>query len=165
MVQQPNNFGEFSDGQTPIASGNNSGGWRTFTKFVISIISAGAQSFTNMPAALTELIATDIFRHTEDLTYCTQFRLQVGINVAGFAGSTLGIQYSLDGGTNWFGLDNGTADVISTVTLLLTSNGHIVTAWTDIATLGRADVLLRIVGIDGNGAVDPSFNTLEVQFR
>lgn len=79
--------------------------------------------------------------------------------------ANVGIQYSLDNGSNWFGLDNGTADVISTVINLMGTLGFKITAWTNITTLAKVDVLLRLVGIDGNGAIDPILLNIEVQFR
>lgn len=160
--------GDVQDGQTPIGRDLSTGSplWRTYTKFKgMFLTDPQGIEFNNQPAVLTELFGNPNTRLSEDLTYCTQFRLLTQVTTVGLAGSNLGIQYSLDGGTNWFGLDNGTADVISTVVNLLTSTGHIISGWTDIDSLGRVDVLLRIVGLDGNGVVDPAFTRIEVQFR
>jgi len=245
------------------------------TKFIAPIFKGAALTWTNHPAALTELIGQTRYRTQQDLSYITQFRLQghiltignfvkasgtvtcvsgeaadtVTVNglvytavsgakandtefsidtgdnetatdladsidddtrtgtvddltstattnvvtsvstVAGTGGNAttqassngtrfavtspftlgleanLGIQFSLDSGSNWFGLDNGTADVISAVTLLIGTTGDKLSAWTNLAIAAQADVLLRIIGIDGDGAIDPVLLNIEVQFR
>jgi len=165
MVQEPTNFGVFSDGQTPIASGLNTGGWRTYIKFIVSIFKTVGTGWGNMPAALTEIFANEVLRETVDLTYVTQFRLIINVTTLGSVNAELGVQYSTDSGTNFNGLDNGTQDSNSTVTASLSATGHITTAWTDLASGARADILLRIMGENGDGVADPAVSTVEVQFR
>ena len=84
------------------------------------------------------------------------------------ANAKLGVQYSTDGGSNWFGLDNGTADTISTLTASTTgSTGFNSHAWATITANGKADVLLRVVGLvsGGAGTGDPDFAGIQIQFR
>jgi hypothetical protein len=84
--------------------------------YVIPILIAAATTWSNMPAALTELLGNAVRRQIRDLQQFTQFRFHVNVIAAGLAGSKLGVQYSLDSGTNWSGLDNGTAAAIRTLT-------------------------------------------------
>ena len=131
-----------------------------------SFLNANAAVWTNMPLALTEIFGVVTRRQTLDLLNADQFRIIVNIGTAGVAGSIIGIQYSLDGGTTWKGLDNGTAGSISTLTQVLTSTGSLVTAYGSIAVEARINSLLvRAVGKDGDGVVDPAFNTIAIQVR
>lgn len=58
-----------------------------------------------MPAALTEFLGTTVRRFRANLNGLTKFALEIEPTIAGIAGSKLGLQYSLDNGTTWKGMD------------------------------------------------------------
>lgn len=140
-------------------------------KNFILVVSHGEASrvWTNQPAALTELFGATEDRSQVDLTNVTQYRLVTNLLVLNAENlARLGVQYSLDSGANWFGLDNGTADVISTVfSDITTATGFNTHAFTNIATAAKADVLIRVVGLvsGGSGTGDPDFAKIEIQFK
>ena len=85
-----------------------------------------------MPAALTELSGNAVRRQICDLQQFREFRFHVNVIAVGLAGSKLGVQYSLDDGTNWNGLDNETAATISTLTQPIDALETFMTAWATI---------------------------------
>lgn len=122
-------------------------------------------AWTNKNVALQEFLNTNQRRLTIDLTNATQFRIIANVTTQGVSGSVTGIQYSTDGGTTFRGLDNGTANTNSTVTLSDLGTGSKVTAWTNLAAGAKADVLLRIAGSGGDGAADPAFSNISIQIK
>lgn len=124
-------------------------------------------TWTSMPAASTELVGATTSRVQHDMSGCQQMRLAANIITAGFAGSKLSVQYSLDDGATWFFMD-GTADGdvgAETPQIVLTSTGYVKSAWMTIAAAARTDVLLRIVGDDGNGVASPAFARIRAECR
>ena len=131
--------------------------------------SVASQVWTNQPAAITEILGTAENRSQVDLTGFTSYRLMVDLLVVNADETTakLGVQYSLDAGANWFGLDNGTADTISTLCAdINTAAGLITHAKANITAVAKVDVLLRVVGLvsGGGGDGDPDFAKVEIQF-
>ena len=133
------------------------------------IIALAANTWTNQPAALTELLGNTIRRCAVDLTNVTQYRLVVKVTTLNAENlAKLGVQYSLDNGSNWFGLDNGTADTISTLTASITgATGFNTHAFANITALAKVEVELRVVGLvsGGSGTGDPAFEKIEIQFK
>jgi hypothetical protein len=120
---------------------------------------SGSATWTDMPAALTEWFNS--MRVRVDLTAMTQARLMVRINTAGFTGSSVRIQYATDAGeTTWAYLDGGTGPSLS-----LNATGTLASAWVNLIPAVKADVVLRFVGIDGNGAADPVFGSIILWVR
>lgn len=120
------------------------------------------QTWTNMPAALTELFGATWSRRVADLTDLTEFRLSATQSVAGAAGALLRAEYSTDGGTNWNNLESaGTAADLA----VGTGTGLKVGAWGLIAAPALGDVQLRIRGLNGDGAADPAFRYIGLEFR
>ena len=100
------------------------------------------------------------------LNQFSQFPFHVNVIVVGLAGSKIGIQYSLDSGTNWSGLDNGTAAAISALTQPIDAIGTFMTEWATINSAARrTGVMLRIVGQDGNGAADPDLSNIVIECK
>jgi hypothetical protein len=131
-----------------------------------AIFSGAAATWSNMPLALTEIFGSTIRRRIKDLRGYTQWRLAVDINTGAISTAVLGVQYSLDSGSTFNGLDNGTAATLSTVTANIENSGTLTSAWATLNTAARvADVLLRIAGEGGDGATDPSISTIAVEFR
>jgi len=116
-------------------------------------------------AALEEYDGDDNWRTKINLTDLLQWRLvHHSLNGDGTPDCVIGVQYSTDGGNNWWGLDNGVADTLSTNTNSCDAEGNFVSGWTDLDATSQADVWLRIAGTGGdNGNVD--FGTIQVQFR
>lgn len=133
-------------------------------RFVGGIVFAAtpqtAQTWTNMPAAQTELFGTVFGRRSADLSDLTQFRLSVNQSVAGFVNSTLRAQFSTDAGMNWSDLESGgtTADLSVGV-----GTGLKIGAWGPLEPTAMADVQLRLVGENGNGTADPSFRYIAIE--
>ena len=127
--------------------------------YVPSVLSLNTaiRTWANMPAALTELPG---MRAQLDLTLASQARLTGNVQVAGFAGSSIGLQYSTDGGTTWTYLNGGTGPSIS-----LTSTGSVSSGWVNIAAAAKADVLIRVGGVGGNGVADPQLGLVILQVR
>lgn len=125
----------------------------------------GDQIWTDMPAAATLAFGTNRKVVSVDITGFKQVRLVLNKSgVAGFAGSKMIARYKTGSLSATAGdySDLGTSEVsvaVDVATTVLTS------AWTDIATGAKGDVLLAIVGSGGNGTVDPTFGSCELQFR
>jgi len=116
--------------------------------------------WTNMPAATTELFASTAWREKKDLAYATKYRIFVGQTQAGYAGADLNLQYSADG-ISFSAADTGAAGEVD----VGTGTGYKVGSWATLVAGAKSDVWLRIVGKQGNGAVDPRFNMIIVQFQ
>ncbi len=121
---------------------------------------AGAETWTAQPAALTEYLGGTSRRLKQDLTNMNQARLQVSLTTAANAGATLALQYSSDGGTNWFYLDN-----TSGPSCTISSTGLAVSGWVNLTAGAKADVLLRLVGAGGNAVINPVFVTVMAQIK
>jgi hypothetical protein len=123
-------------------------------------------SWTNKPAAFTEFDGNADHRVILDLTDMSEWRLlDRSADSAGTADCVLGAQYSTDDGTTWQGLDNGIVGSMSTATNSCDVVGYYITAWSPLNVTAQAEVFLRLVSSGGNGAADPDFGTVQVQFR
>ena len=118
----------------------------------------GATTWTNMPAALTAFLAVTTQNTQFDMSAFTQARLVAQIQVAGSGSAKLRVQHG-DGFT-WDYLDGS-----SEPSLDISSAGLKVSSWVTLESAARADRILRLVGIDGDGAADPDFGLIVVQFR
>jgi hypothetical protein len=130
-----------------------------YTANVIPLNGVSIATWTNQPAALTETPQT---RLSANLALYNEVRLSMNITVAGVSGALLRLQYTTDlsGATGWTYLNGGTGPEIA-----IGSTGIKTSPWATIVTLARAEVLLRLVGINGNGNVDPAFAVSTVQLR
>ncbi len=138
-------------------SGNLS--WSNPVPEVVTILAGDNLQWRNMPAALTEIFNATIHRTMVDLSNATQARLTVGVGRAGFATAELRGQYSTDGAT-WFYLDGTSGPSVP-----INAVGLQVSSWVNLDAGAQADVYIRIVGINGNGAADPRFGLITIQFR
>jgi len=119
------------------------------------------QAWTSMPAALTEFNANTQGRIKSDLTSATQARIVVKtMSTPGSAGSELRAQYSTDE-SSWNYLDGATGPS----TAITAANTTLVSGWVNLVSGAKADVFLRIVGINGDGVTSPSFGSINVQVR
>jgi len=122
-------------------------------------------AWTNKNVALQEFLNTNQRRLTIDMANATQFRIILNVTTQGASASVTGVQYSTDGGTTFRGLDNGNSGSNSTVTLSDLGTGSKVSAWTNLAAGAKADVILRIAGSGGDGALDPAFSNISLQIK
>jgi regulation of enolase protein 1 (concanavalin A-like superfamily) len=109
-----------------------------------------------MPAAVTEFLGLAIQRTKADLSVATQSRVTVRVGVVPYANAKIKVQYSTD--------ESAWVDLCS-VTMPATANKTNIGTWTDIPSGAKADVFLRLVGIDGNGVADPSFGLITIQVK
>ena len=117
---------------------------------------AALTAWTNMPAALTEFRAILNTRTKLDLTSATQSRITVRVGVAPVVNAKIKVQYSTDE-TTWVDL--------CSVTMPATANKTNVGVWTAVPAGAKADVFIRLVGIDGDGAADPTFGLITLQVK
>jgi hypothetical protein len=118
-------------------------------------------SWTNQPAALAELDGSTYYRTKQDMTNALQARLIVNVAVAGAATpAKLRVQYSIDQ-TTWRYLD-GTAGPSVNIN---SPTGLKVSSWASLEPGAKADVFLRVVGLDGDDTADPQFGLALVQFK
>jgi len=111
-------------------------------------------TWTNMPAALTEHPLGGM-RKKVDLTKASKARLITRVTTAGAANAILKVQYSTD--------ESAWTDLCGTPTIGTT--GTKVGAWTDVPSGAKADVFIRLVGINGDGALDPVFRGVTLQVK
>lgn len=129
--------------------------------YVEYTFSAAANTWTNQPAADTEFMATQ-FRLLTDLSSSREFRFNIlrsGGTVT--AGADCRVQYSATYGGVYANLDGGAGPEIdvSGAAQLNTSG------WVVITPGARADVYLRVMCKQGNGANDPQFRNVGLQVR
>jgi len=101
------------------------------------------------PAAVTEFCGgSTSYRWRANLTYASAIRLTAQVISAGAASSALRLQYTTDltGATGWDYMDGATGPSVSTA-----ASGVAVSSSVSLATAAKADVLLRLVGINGDG--------------
>jgi hypothetical protein len=117
------------------------------------------ETWYNMPAAPTEFMGSTRYRTKYDLTSATQARIVVMVMTAGSASALGCVQYSTDQAT-WTYLDGGTGPCTA-----INGTGVRASGLVNLAAAAKADVFLRVVGKDGNGAADPAFGQISVQIR
>ncbi len=124
-------------------------------------VSYSTQTWTAMPAALTEFNGGQQGRIKVDLSLATQARLIVRTqSTVGASGAELRAQYSTDENT-WAYLDGLTGPAIP----LNAANATQVSAWVNLAAGAKADVFLRLIGINGDGSASPTFGNISVQVK
>jgi hypothetical protein len=119
----------------------------------------GNASWSNQPAPLTELFGTTAGRVRTDLTASTQVRLVSNVAQAGTATAAIRVQYSTDQAA-WNYLDGGTGPAVN-----INPTGVKVSSWVDLTAPAKADVFLRVVGINGDGTADPGFGNIILQVK
>lgn len=132
-----------------------------FAPFHVDTLDYTTFVWTNMPSALTEISESGMMlsRTKIDLTNATQVRLTVAVLARGSNQAKIRLQYSTDQST-WDYLDGSSEPSVA-----IRSTGLQVSNWVDLEDDAKADVFLRIVGINGNGRRDPVFGLMNAQFR
>jgi hypothetical protein len=119
--------------------------------------------WADMPSAITELFSNPRWRMKLDLGGATQFRLVAVQAGAGALGSKLRVQYSTDQIT-WSDLENGgmTGDLALATT---EATQLVVGEWAPIMSAAKADVFLRVVGLNGNGKATSAWFSIRMQLK
>jgi hypothetical protein len=127
------------------------------------IMDATGASWTAMPnsATFAEWAGSTRFRRYADLSLYTQARFSLMVTGAGATGSEVRPEYSTDGGTNWNPLDASGQFVLS---IAATAATPLKSNWITF-TAGLTDVLLRVVGRNGNGSTSPTINSVNLEVR
>lgn len=134
-------------------------GFLTTTNYLyVPILSPDGASviWTNMPAAVTELLGLTIHRSGVSLVAATTARIVVNVIVAGVAGSTLRAQYSVNSGSTWASLTNTVSIAATGINF---SGGLAVPAAAKTLT-----TWIRVVGAGGDGTADPEFGNILVEW-
>lgn len=113
-----------------------------------------------VPAALTELGGNTRARTMVDLTHCTQARIVVNLTDAASASAKLRLQYSTNSGSSWNYLDDTSGPSVG-----ISATGVAASSWVNLATNAKADVWIRVVGIDGDGADSATIAQVSMQVK
>lgn len=114
-------------------------------------------TISNIASALTEV--NTAYRTKYDLSKCGACRVTTYVKTVGSASAEVRVQYSLDEST-WNYLDGLTGPAIN-----ISATGTKASAWSSIASLAKADVFIRVVTINGDGAADPVIGNVVLQVR
>jgi hypothetical protein len=121
---------------------------------------AATVAWTDQPSALTELFGLNDRRTRYDLTQFTQARLVANVEVVGNAGATLRAEFATTDGGTYAALDNSTGPNVA-----IDATGTVGSGYVNLTAAAKADVFLRIVGVGGDGVLDPQLGRIAVQFR
>lgn len=114
-----------------------------------------------MPLALTEWNGSTAGRIKADLTNATQARLILRMGATpGISGAELRAQYSTDE-SSWSYLDGAAGPACAVNVASVT----VVSGWVNLVAGAKADVFLRIIGINGDGGTAPTFGNFSLQVR
>jgi hypothetical protein len=133
--------------------------------FALRMLAFGSP-WVDQPAALTELVGQTRWRVCRDLTNAHRARLWVTGNYTG-APSSCGyrLQYTADltGASGWDYLDGVSGPGVTWGST--TDYCTLLSPYVNLVSPAKALVLLRIVGIGGNGIADPLLFSMEAQFQ
>lgn len=150
-----------TDGSTiTIAAAAGEGGGSTLPFRAFPIVAGNAVVWTNMPAAGTVLFGNSSSYAYLNLNNATSVRWTATTVVAGSAPANFVIQASTNGGSTWqYFATSGTGTAVNIGAL-----GARTSAWLNYNTaLSSREILVRVVGSLGNGALDPSFGHIGLQ--
>ncbi len=131
--------------------------------FVVTLLAQhGAVAFTNIPAALTEWNGANRTRTKLDLTSSREARVTAAVTTAANAAAEIRIQYATDGDAQatWAYLDGGSGPLVN-----IGAVGGRASGWVALAATAKADVWIRVVSINGDGAADPIVGLITLQLR
>ncbi len=136
------------------------------SRIPIVILQIAPTTDTNQAAALAEYpLAASTQRAVADLRAAKFARISANVGAtAAVSGAYLQGQYSLDGGSNWLFLNGLLTTAGGPKTLIDDDASTTVGPWSAIADgAKRASVLVRIVSTGGDGVVDPTIGTVQLQ--
>jgi hypothetical protein len=118
-------------------------------------------TWSGMPSAPTEFMSSPRYRTKYDLSNASQARIVVRVQVAGAGAAEIGAQYATDELAAWDYLDGSSGPSVN-----VGSSGTKVSPWVSLAGGAKADVYLRIVGLNGAGVgTDTTFGQISIQAR
>lgn len=115
-------------------------------------------SLTNQAAGDTEYPTSQQRHPRVDLSAMSEVRVGITVTAAGAAGSDIRPQYSTDNAA-WNEISASDASVS------MAALGDVAGSWVSLVAGAKADVYLRLVAKDGDGAADPSLAYAAFQFR
>lgn len=133
-------------------------------------LNTAASAAAAIPAAIQEGPAapSQIRRHRIDLSVgVTEWRSTFQVATASSAAAKAAIQFSTDNGTTWKyrdGTASGSAPVAGTY-VSMAALGTLASPWAAIPAAAKADILLRIVTLDGDGATTGALSGITLQWR
>ena len=137
------------------------GGQASTSTIDIDLLSGDTyRQWTNMPAAATELFGSTDSRTKINLATATRFRLVVTQTVAGYADANLHLEYSANDST-YSDANTQIADRLAVGAGIGVKVGN----WAYLVDAAKGDMWIRIVGQGGNGAIDPRFMQIRIQFE
>jgi hypothetical protein len=143
-----------------INDGNGNLSWVKRSVFIPFLTPSANTAWNTQPTALTEFMGSTRNRVQSDFSSISQVRLSIDIMTAGFANANIKAQYSLDQVT-WRYFDAAQ----SGPSVSLSATGLKASLWVDIESGAKTDVVVRIVGITGNGTNSPTFGMITLQAR
>jgi hypothetical protein len=126
---------------------------------VFTFVENAAVTWTNMPSATTEFLGIqNLTRFKLDLSNAREIRVVTFVQTIGAANAKLGVEF-------WNGSAWTSIGVTDNAPVSINVSGEMSGAWTVIASAARADVPVRIVGVSGDGVIDPIFANVAIQVR
>ena len=119
------------------------------------LLNAGNVTWTNQPAAATELFGNVHRRAKKDFTDVDKIRLVARVSIASSASAVLQAQYSTDESA-W--------NTLTANTMSISSTGTKATAWEAIPAGARGDVFIRLIGSGADGAADPVLGNIYLEY-
>jgi hypothetical protein len=123
---------------------------------------------TNVAAATTEFNGGTTRRALTNWIAAQEVRFRASVATVGSAGTTMGPQYSVDGGSTWLAMDGTAAGDLGAIQpqVAIDSLGSVASSWITLPSTARApSVLVRVVTDGGDAAADPAFPVVHVDFR
>jgi len=130
----------------------------------IAVFVAAATTYTNMPAATTDLFGNASRYHRMNWSGRTRCRLVGNVSAAGAAGAKAGVKVSADSGSTYFFVDGSAFGDLGAeepqISIATTTTTPRVSPWQTIDAALRTDVIVAPVTDDGDGAADPTLTLL-----
>lgn len=139
--------------------GNGNLSWKQHQQTITLVAPGAALQWLNHPTLETEFLGSIRNRILIDLSNVTQIRLLLNVTAIGRPLAVIGAQYSTDQSI-W-----GYFDGVTNPSVNIGSLGLKISNWINIDTNAMQDIYVRLVGINGNGTVDPSFGLITLQIR
>lgn len=135
------------------------GKWKMIRCVLFPFLS-GTITLTNMPLADTELPATN-YRLLLNLIGYTEFKVTMRVATAGATNSDLRFQFATTDAGAYSNLDGSNGPEIA-----INTTGEKDTGWISLAANAQADnIRIRMMGKDGDGALDPIIRQVMLHFR
>jgi hypothetical protein len=135
-------------------------------KYMSVAFNTVGNTWLDMPSALSFFDSSNTYVTQLELSSFNQVRLVVNkLGTAGATGSKLILRYQDTTGAPFTASsysDIGTSEVSVTVDV---ANNILVSSWINLATAAKDDVWVALLGVDGDGAIDPTFGNIYAEFR